>query len=145
MSFVLVKLVDRVEDSAYALIKLDSLLLSVPPRHLGRFSGPVMHADWISVDDISIILHSVIVQSAHALVVFNVASEPQSWNVLIDAVRELDPAAVANVIPLPDWVDRLRKLSNSTSEDIKNLPALRLLDFYEGLGRGRNTSTLSQN
>lgn len=112
-------------------------------KTLGTFPSPVVPIDWVSVDDVATILHSVIVHQSipvHALRVFNVVSEPQSWNVLVDAVRQLSgSAAVANITSLPDWVGKVWTLTNTDSKDMaENLPALRLLDFYKGLGNGRD-------
>lgn len=102
-----------------------------------------MPVDWASVDDVATVLESVALQSAsktQLLEVFNVVTEPQPWTVLIDAVRNLQPGAVTEVISLPQWVEKLRQLSDTASADIAALPALRLLDFYEGLGDGIESS-----
>lgn len=98
-----------------------------------------MPVDWASVDDVAAVLESVTLQrssKAQLLEVFNVVSNPQPWTVLIDAVRDLEPEAVSEVISLPEWAGKLRQLSDTASADITALPALRLLDFYEGLGDG---------
>lgn len=102
----------------------------------------VVPVDWASVDDVATVLESVALQpssKAQLLEVFNVVTDPQPWTVLIDAVRELEPAAVQEVISLPEWVENLRQLSDTASADITALPALRLLDFYDGLGDGHES------
>lgn len=108
-------------------------------KTLHSFPSPVAPIDWVSVDDVATILESVILQPAsnsRVCEVFNVVSEPQSWNVLVEAIRELQPAAVFEIVSLPEWVQKLRQVSIPSSADIPKLPALRLLDFYRGLGIG---------
>lgn len=111
-------------------------------KTLGSFPSPVVPIDWVSVDDVATVLESVILQpgsESRLPRVFNVASEPQAWDVLVGAVGELEPAAVSETVSLPDWVQKLRELSDQGSADVTELPALRLLDFYKSLGSGRES------
>ncbi|KAJ4385395.1 hypothetical protein N0V93_009823 [Gnomoniopsis smithogilvyi] len=108
-------------------------------KALGSFPNPVVPIDWVPVDSVATVLESVIVKSAsfpQPCEVFNVVSEPQSWKVLVEAVRESEPAAVSEIVSLQDWVHKLLRVSNPSSADIQKLPALRMLDFYQGLGSG---------
>ncbi|ROV87840.1 hypothetical protein VMCG_10544 [Cytospora schulzeri] len=112
-------------------------------KTLGLFPSPVAPVDWIPVDDLATILENVILHQpasdSEIPEFFNVVSEGQSWNMLIDVLRGLDPTMVSEIVSLPDWVNRLRQLSDSGSADVAKLPALRLLDFYEGLGSGSDS------
>lgn len=108
-------------------------------KTLGSFPSPVAPIDWVAVDDVATILESVILQpasKAHVLKVFNIMSKPLPWSELVDAVRSLEPAAVFEVVPLPEWVDKLRRVADTSSADVIALPALRLLGFDEELGSG---------
>lgn len=112
-------------------------------KTLGSFPSPVVPVDWASVDNVANILESVALRplsKSQLLEVFNVVTDPQPWSVLIDAVREIEPAAVQEVISLPEWVGKLRHLLDPASADITALPALRLLDFYDGLGHGHGSA-----
>lgn len=130
-----------------------SALLSTA-KTLGAFPSPVVPVDWVAVDDVATVLERVILlqqpasssvaaaqppQAQALLEVFNVVSKPRPWTALIDAVRELDSAAASEVVPLPEWVDRLRRLAETDNADIKTVPALRLLDFYQGIGSGHQS------
>lgn len=113
-------------------------------KTLGSFPNPVVPVDWASVDDVATVLESVALQpssKAQLLGVFNVVTDPQPWTVLIDAVRKIEPAAVQEVISLPEWVGKLRQLSDIASTNITALPALRLLDFFDGLRDGHESAS----
>lgn len=49
------------------------------------------------------------------------------------------------MIPLRDWVGKLRDITDPSREDTANLPALKMLDFYEILGDGTNSLTYATN
>lgn len=112
-------------------------------KTLGFFPSPVAPIDWVPVDTVATILESVILQPAQETTpvpqFFNVASEPQSWSLLANLLPDLGFAGVPNIVPLPDWVEKLRQVSSPSAAKIQELPALRLLDFYEGLGSGTDS------
>lgn len=115
-------------------------------KTLGSLPSPVAPLDWVSVDDLATLLESIVlrpVSGSGSPQFFNVVSKTQSWEVLVGAIRELEPAAVSKIVPLSDWVHEPRQLSKENSSDITKLPALRLLDFYEGLGSGSESLNIS--
>lgn len=112
-------------------------------KTLGLFPSPVAPIDWIPVDDLATILYSIILQQptseSGVPEFFNVVSERQPWNVLIDVLRGLEPSIVSEVVSLPDWINKLRQSADLSSADVAKFPALRLLEFYEDLGSGSNS------
>lgn len=112
-------------------------------KTLGLFPSPVAPVDWVPVDDLATILGSVIhhkpTSESGLLEFYNVVSERQPWNMLLDALQELGPTNAFKVVSLPEWVSQLRESSDLASTDVTKLPALRLLDFYGGLGSGSDS------
>lgn len=108
-------------------------------KTLGVFPSPVTPIDWVPVDTVATILESIVLQPAQeadSLQFFNVVSEPQSGTLLVEVLRELGAIGSAELVTLPDWVDKLRHVSVSSATDVARLPAVRLLDFYDLIGNG---------
>ncbi|KAF2999116.1 putative secondary metabolism biosynthetic enzyme [Neopestalotiopsis sp. 37M] len=104
-------------------------------KTLGCFPSPVAPVDWVPVDTVATILQAVALRAAEdEPQVYNIASEPQSWSLLVDLIRQ--STDIKEVVSLPGWVDRLRKISDP---DLTRLPAVRLLGFYELLGSGTDS------
>jgi thioester reductase-like protein len=107
-------------------------------KTLGCFPSPVAPIDWVPVDTVASILQSVALRAAeNEPQIYNIASEPQSWSLLVDSIRQ--STDIKEVVSLPEWVERLREYSNSGAPDAKRLPAVRLLEFYELLGSGTDS------
>jgi thioester reductase-like protein len=118
---------------------LPSLIKS--SKHLGRLPsslGPLDVVDWIPVD----MLARGIVELAtnptgskkDGATVYHVASRQRtSWKELLPTIaRCLEPSGEIQTVSLKEWVDALRE-SASKTEDIENFPAIKILDFFEGL------------
>lgn len=107
-------------------------------KTLECFPSPVAPIDWVPVDTVASILHSIALTPAKdEPQVYNIASEPQSWSLLVDVIRQ--STNIKEVVSLPEWVNRLRKISGSGAPDVTRLPAFRLLGFYELLGKGTDS------
>lgn len=106
---------------------------------MGCFPAQVAPIDWVAVETVAKTLESVALQPDKKLDVpqfFNVASESRPWSMLLDVVRESGSADAFEVASLPEWVKKLRALaSQSATPDVAKLPALRLIDFYDILGK----------
>ncbi|KAJ8122079.1 hypothetical protein ONZ43_g1633 [Nemania bipapillata] len=59
--------------------------------------------------------------------------QPPPWELLVDALQER--LGGVDVVPLQDWVDKLKSIDNPTAEDVEAMPALPLLDFFENLAK----------
>ncbi|KAI1396054.1 hypothetical protein F4819DRAFT_476529 [Hypoxylon fuscum] len=94
--------------------------------------------DWVPVDTVANMLQSFSLRPAREEPqIYDIVYEKaQPWNLLVDAVREWIGNSEVQVISLQDWVDKLRNISDPSPQDVANLPALKLLDFYETLGNG---------
>lgn len=124
-----------------------SRYLGVLPSSLGRMDT----VDWIPVD----ILGRVIVElalgkheaekaqtpGAGALVYHAVNPKQTSWTNLATAVSTgiNDDVPNLEMVPLDVWLAKLRQ-SASKEEDIVKNPAVKILDFYEGLTSGNKVS-----
>lgn len=113
---------------------------------LGCFPNPVVPIDWVPVDTVASMVQSFILQPAREEPqVYNVAAaaeKAQPWSFLIDVLRELGVVrGTTEVIPLRDWVKKLRNISDARSpQDLAHdWPALKMLDFYETLGDGADS------
>ncbi|RYP27611.1 hypothetical protein DL767_007616 [Monosporascus sp. MG133] len=111
-----------------ALLRTAKTLKSIPSR--------VAPIDWIPVDTAAAMLHNLVLEPAHeALRVYNVyPAQPRPWEHVIDVFRERHD--IAEVIPLPQWIKKLRDVVDPTPEDVDRMPALKLLDHYGALGDG---------
>ncbi|RYP10073.1 hypothetical protein DL765_008227 [Monosporascus sp. GIB2] len=111
-----------------AMLRTAKTLKSIP-------SG-VAPIDWVPVDTAAAMLHNLVLEPAHgALQVYNIyPARPRPWEHLVDVFRERHD--IAEVIPLPQWVKKLRDVVDPTPEDVDRMPALKLLDHYGALGDG---------
>ncbi|KAI0202451.1 hypothetical protein F4808DRAFT_76239 [Astrocystis sublimbata] len=106
----------------------------------------VSAVDWIFVEDASSIIHKIICRtdetSTSAQVYHLYPTEPLPWSELVAVMQERH--GVTEVIPLPDWVQRVKSSSVGFSEDdIEKMPALKLLDHYQALGVGTGSLAVS--
>lgn len=124
-----------------------SRYLEVLPSSLGRMDS----VDWMPVD----ILGRVIVElaigkhvadeertpGAGALVYHAVNPQQTSWTDLATAVFDgiSDDIHKVDMVSLDVWLERLRR-SASKEENIAMNPAIKILDFYEGLTSGKKVS-----
>ena len=120
-----------------ALLRTAKTLKSVPAR--------VTPIDWVPVDSIVSMLQSFMLtpaESDNLTQVYNIIHpRPQPWELLADIL--IEQYGVTDKVPLKDWVQRLRDMQDPTADDIARLPALKLLDFYEGIGEGAETLTIT--
>ncbi|RYP62047.1 hypothetical protein DL769_007472 [Monosporascus sp. CRB-8-3] len=111
-----------------ALLRTAKTLKSIPSK--------VAPIDWVPVDTAAAMLRNLVLEPAHgALRVYNIyPARPRPWEHLVDVFRERHD--IAEVIPLPRWVRKLRDIVDPTPEDVGRMPALKLLDHYGALGDG---------
>ncbi|RYO89563.1 hypothetical protein DL762_003176 [Monosporascus cannonballus] len=111
-----------------ALLRTAKTLKSIPSR--------VAPIDWVPVDTAAAMLHDLVLEPARgAIRVYNIClARPRPWEHLVDVFRERHD--IAEVIPLPQWVKKLRDVVDPTPEDVDRMPALKLLDHYGALGDG---------
>lgn len=77
--------------------------------------------------------------------VFHNLENPHSttWPDLLPAVRSRFPAH-AKVVPYETWLRALQdSASNTTEDDVSANPAVKLLDFFEGLAKGEGMPDMS--
>lgn len=114
-------------------------------KAMGCFPGGLAPIDWVPVDTVAGVLASVALQPEKKLDApqfFNVVSESRPWSMLLDVLRGPGSSAGSfDVVSLPEWVDKLRALTSpGAAPDVARLPALRLVDFYEMIGEGSDSS-----
>ncbi|KAM0814113.1 putative Carrier domain-containing protein [Seiridium cardinale] len=108
-------------------------------KALGSFPNPVVPIDWIPVDTVAAMLQGFVVRPAqNEAQVYNVCSDkPQPWDLLVSIVRET--IGIHDIVPLIEWVNKLRSIDTPSDEDVAKLPALKMLDWYKTLGDGSET------
>lgn len=101
------------------------------------------YIDWVPVDSIAQVLYDVAVNPAPTNIqVFNVCPEsPSPWKMFVDVLR--DNHDIREVIPMREWVQRLRSITDPSVEDIARMPALKLLDYYDSIAETRQPSFAS--
>lgn len=119
---------------------LPSLILS--SKHLGVIPGSLdatKDIDWIPIDLLSGIIYKLAIKpsppsSGLPKVYHTVNPSVTTWAALLpDVQAELGPEIT--IVPFAEWVKRLRASSaaSTVAQDFSVNPALKLLDFYEGL------------
>ncbi|KAI0379246.1 acetyl-CoA synthetase-like protein [Hypomontagnella monticulosa] len=105
-------------------------------KRLGYFPNPVAAIDWVPVNIVANMLQRFILRPAkEESQVYNVVSDkPQAWDLLFEVVRE--SGAALEAISFRDWVSKLRNISDPSPQEVADMPALKMLDFYETLGSG---------
>lgn len=109
-------------------------------RKLPTSLGQMQQVDWIPVDVLANIVVELSIGSpasarrrGAADVYHAVNPRRAAWADLVPTVaRHLDPAGGIELVYLEAWVEALRA-SPRTVEDVAQNPAIRILDFFEGL------------
>ena len=106
-------------------------------KTLGSIPDIPAYIDWVPVDSISEVLYDVAVNpDSKNIQVFNMyPQDPPPWKLFIDALRENHD--IREVVPMREWVQRLRSITDPSVEDIARMPALKLLDYYDSIGGTR--------
>ncbi|PWY94539.1 NRPS-like enzyme [Aspergillus sclerotioniger CBS 115572] len=112
------------------------------PRDLGSFV-----VDWVAVDALARITLEILhhrhreATSAPRHAVFHLTNPSRvPWYSLIPAIQERYPV---EEVSLTDWVDALGSEQDSSSDDLVDKPALKLLNFYNGMADGTDSPILS--
>ncbi|KAI9811859.1 MAG: putative NRPS-like protein biosynthetic cluster [Pycnora praestabilis] len=103
-------------------------------KSLRRIPSSLSAIDWIPVDELA----SIIREIAHSDTpqIYNLVNpKTTDWASLVPTIQNYfaEPTTVA--IPLADWVDLLQSLDASDKQELETKPALKILDFFEGLER----------
>ena len=124
---------------------LPSLILSSKHLHVIPDSlGGMQDIDWIPIDLLSNIISELAIKSSTVgdltTVYHTVNPSITTWTALLPYVQaELGPEVM--VVPFVEWIKKLRATaaSSTVAEDFSVNPALKLLDFYEGLLESEST------
>ncbi|GAW21829.1 hypothetical protein ANO14919_113540 [Xylariales sp. No.14919] len=109
-----------------------SQTLNLIPSH-------VAVVDWVRVSDAAKMLHdSLKAPGGEEEALFYHITHPkqQPWNIVVDALRKRLNSA--SVVPLREWIGRLREIENPSRDES---PAVVMLDFFELLAEGAERST----
>lgn len=109
---------------------LPSLLKS--SKTLGCLPDSMNTIDWIPVDTLSQIINEILRHDCeeNTSLVYNLANpRVASWKELVAVIQAEWKPAETKIVPWPEWLATLK----SQPPDPENLPALKILDFYEGL------------
>ncbi|OTB19794.1 hypothetical protein K445DRAFT_52566 [Daldinia sp. EC12] len=87
--------------------------------------------DCVPVDTAASMLSAFIVHPAQDKAqFFNIyPPEPQSWQLVVNYLNKR--FNITSTAPWQEWIGRLRSITNPTTEDVTNMPALKILDFFE--------------
>lgn len=56
------------------------------------------------------------------------------WASMIPSIQDKYPV---KAVPINEWIQDLENIKNPSEEDVRQKPALKLLDFYRGLAGGK--------
>ncbi|KAL4807921.1 hypothetical protein BDV18DRAFT_168140 [Aspergillus unguis] len=101
------------------------------PETLGDYD-----IDWVPVDTLAQIMIELLESrsSTEPSAFFHLMNPfKTSWSSIVPAVKE---AYNIPAIPITEWIKELSDITNPSDEDIRQKPALKLLDFYRGLAHG---------
>ncbi|KAL4804550.1 NRPS-like enzyme [Aspergillus unguis] len=110
-----------------------SISMRQVPGELGSFV-----VDWVAVDTLAKITIEIVhhrrlaaATSASQHAVFHLTNPFRApWADLIPAIQARYPVQVVSFV---DWLDALGSVQNSSSDDLVDKPALKLLDFYRAV------------
>ncbi|KAI1370978.1 acetyl-CoA synthetase-like protein [Hypoxylon crocopeplum] len=100
----------------------------------------VLPIDWVPADTVAAMLNDFILRPARKDVqVFNIyPQKPQSWDLLVTILRET--YGVTETVPMSEWIKKLRSITDPNANDVADLPALKILDYYEALDAGGSSA-----
>ncbi|PWY65421.1 NRPS-like enzyme [Aspergillus eucalypticola CBS 122712] len=113
-----------------------SISMRQVPGELGSFV-----VDWVAVDTLAKITIEILhhrrleaARSASEHAVFHLTNPFQApWADLIPAIQKRYPVEVVSFV---DWINALGSVQDSSSDDLVDKPALKLLDFYRAIAGG---------
>lgn len=127
-------------------------------RYLGKIPnslGRMETIDWIPVDilgriivELAIGQHGAVeerVPGAGALVYHTSNTKLTSWKSLVGMISDelSDGGLKVETVPLEAWLEELRHSASEEKETIAMNPAVKLLDYYEGLTSGEAVSLIT--
>lgn len=120
-----------------SLIKSSEYLQLLPES----LSSSITELDWIPVDLLSAALVELTLLPAEesARVYHAVNPKTCGWESLLHTVRSMLGAEKVRIVPFGEWVQALRKSAPDTfkKQDFEKNPAIKLLDFFEGLPKAK--------
>ncbi|KAH8432734.1 putative NRPS-like enzyme [Aspergillus melleus] len=124
----------NVDEWVPTLVKTSKSLGKVPDG-LGGYE-----VDWVPVDTLATIIVELLQTRRNQLstvptAFFNLVNPSKArWASIIPAIQDrysVEP------VPINDWIKELENIKNPSDEDVRQKPALKLLDFYRGLAGGK--------
>ncbi|MCJ1394676.1 hypothetical protein MMC18_007556 [Xylographa bjoerkii] len=105
-------------------------------KSLGAIPDGLPGADWIPIDTLAASLVDIVKSSTktkNASLVYNLVNPKCTpWRDVIQWFQA-SMRSQSRIFPLADWIDTLRESDTSDMEEVSSIPALKILDFYEGL------------
>ncbi|KAI1774063.1 acetyl-CoA synthetase-like protein [Hypoxylon cercidicola] len=100
--------------------------------------NPVGPVDWVPVDVVASMIHRFVVHQPDSDVqFFNVyPRNPQHWRIFVNAVQK--KLGVSEIVTMSGWLEKLRKITDPSAEELDKLPALKMLDYFEAIGDGND-------
>lgn len=112
-------------------------------RSLGLIPDINLSVDWVPVNRVSQFIQDLTAATREAdsmrqsslLEVYNIVHPwPREWSSFVNALQRKHPKA--KVVPLRQWVDALRAHGETSKDAINELPALKIITFFDGLVEG---------
>ncbi|KAJ7760072.1 putative aminoadipate reductase [Mycena maculata] len=107
---------------------------------LGKFpSDPSAVVAWIRPEAISRTIVDTALSTEKAPFAINlVHPHPVPWDTVVSSMANF---AQLPLIPFADWIQQLKTLStHASAEDIKNIPGIKLLDFFTAVAAGQGNT-----
>ncbi|KAJ7486758.1 putative aminoadipate reductase [Mycena latifolia] len=109
---------------------------------LGSFpSNPSGVAAWIPAEAVARAIVDAALSAESPFAINLVHPRPVPWDTLMSSMARI---ARRPLIPFPDWVRQLQARSlRATAEDLDNIPAIKLLEFFSGAMAGAGSTEFS--
>ncbi|PLB54119.1 NRPS-like enzyme [Aspergillus steynii IBT 23096] len=124
----------NVDEWVPTLVKTSKSLGKVPDS-LGGYE-----VDWVPVDTLATIIVELLHTRRKQLVdtltaFFNLVNPSKApWASMIPAIQDKYPV---EAVPMNQWIEELENIKSPSDDDVREKPALKLLDFYNGLAGGK--------
>ena len=122
-----------------------SLILT--SQNLNAFPDWLPPVYWIPVDRLSLIVEDLVFADADSITsnVYNVVNPREvPWSAVSGAFEKNSSFASCKRVPLTEWVATLKSLDSTNAEILKKYPAVKLLDFFDGLLLSKSKGFLGQ-
>ena len=110
-------------------------------KSIGIIPGDRVPVDWIPVNKVALIIKELFmhdISGIKTLVTYNIVNPClASWEALLPAINA-GLGRKCEVVPFTGWLDAVKSHDAQSGEEARELPALKILSFYEELQKSKH-------